>query len=90
MLRATGYLLDDLAALSGCEYLSDLRYIPAYQTRISLALKSLNPQEYSIQDWNDAAKYLLQQAPTFQTIPEAYTFILHILDSGCTDDTKKF
>ncbi len=71
-----GYLLDDIAILSGCAYLSDLRYVPACQRRIPLALKSIHPQVYSLWDWADAAEYLIPQAPVFKTVFEGYDYLL--------------
>lgn len=70
-----GYLLDDLAALEGCECLSDMRLL-VYQERLISALQSIDPQSYSLWDWNDAVEYLFHPASRFQTIGEAYGFML--------------
>lgn len=81
--RTEGYLLDDLAALCGYEFLSDLRVLPVCRGKLLSALKSIDPAAYSLWDWNDAADYLFGPTPEFQTIHEAHAFMLRICEAVC-------
>lgn len=81
LYKKAGYLLDDIAILTGCPYLSELRYVSTYQRRIPLALKSINPQDYPLRDWADAAEYLIVAAPVFKTVFEAYDYLLQAFET---------
>ena len=83
-----GYLLDDLAALEGCECLSDMR-LPVYQERLISALQSIDPQSYSLWDWNDAAEYLFHPSSRFQTIDEVYDFMLSACEAAHIENGRK-
>lgn len=50
-------LLERLACLSGCDYLSDLRD-PRYRPALHRALKYLPPEAYPAQQWREVARYL--------------------------------
>lgn len=54
-------LLDWMARLAGCEYLSDLRKLSGRQ-RLNLltALEPITAQENEIRQWNDALDYLFR------------------------------
>ena len=57
-LRGGGGLLEDLAAGLECLYLSDLRY--GYcQSALRFVLPQLDPERYSVEEWNRAAGYIM-------------------------------
>lgn len=51
------HLLERLATLSGCEYLSDL-HDPRFRPAIHRALEWLTPDAYPAAQWREAANYL--------------------------------
>ena len=56
--KGRGYLLEDLAGLAGCDYLSDLRCAPSFRYPIFVALSLLFAEDYSVKEWTDAVKYI--------------------------------
>lgn len=70
----SGGLLDRLAELAGCRYLSDLCARCGHKTLLN-ALDQLVPQEYPLAEWEDAADYLLGLPHSFQTQQEAAQFL---------------
>ena len=57
--KGRGYLLEDLAGLAGCDYLSDLRCAPSFRYPIFVALSLLFAEDYSVKEWTDAVKYIV-------------------------------
>lgn len=51
------HLLDRLAALAGCEYLSDL-HDPRYRIAVHRALERVTPDAYPAAQWQETAQYL--------------------------------
>lgn len=75
------YLIDHLANLIGCEYISDLPIMAANRDpRIAGELERIKPQEYSLRDWNDALEYLVQK-PAQTTQEAAYELLISTLIS---------
>ena len=57
-------LLDFLQYKAGCAYLSDLRYIGAWQRqRLVRALEEIPAEAADLRAWNDALDYLAQAPP---------------------------
>lgn len=57
-------ILEHLAACAGCDYLSDLRFLPACQRRYLAAEAAAIPcHAASLRRWNDALFYLTGTAP---------------------------
>ena len=65
-------LLDLIAILVGCTYLSDLKFLN-YTQRVKLAekLKLLTPRGADLRDWNDALQYLIGDRQSRATAEEA-------------------
>ena len=76
LYKKAGYLLDDIAILTGCPHLPELQYVSTYHQRIPLALESINPSDYSLKDWAHTTEYLIIGAPVFKTVFEAYDYLL--------------
>ena len=68
-------LLDELAGMTGCLYLSDLR-LKMKDTRFLRILEQIVPEEYTIEDWNDTVHYLCGRKATFQTKEEALACLI--------------
>ena len=49
MKHKTAGLLDDLAAMAGCDYLSDLRF-PCFWGRARRALEAVRPADYPLRE----------------------------------------
>ena len=84
MPQKTG-LLEYLASVAGCSFLSDLHSVNQSQRDILAALiRTIHPQEYSLRQWNDALEYLAQKKPLAAS-PEARAAILqHLTDRAET------
>lgn len=54
-------LLEKLARLSGCPFLSDL-HLPENREKVACALDMLQPEEYPPEAWREAVRYLLGSA----------------------------
>lgn len=68
-------LLDDIATKCGCIYLSDLVFA-TQDYRIKSALRSLNPDNYSMQEWIDTIGYLTREPqPPFASQFEAAQYL---------------
>lgn len=63
--KGRGYLLEDLAGLAGCDYLSDLRCAPSFRYPIFVALSLLFAEDYSVKEWTDAVKYIVDETAVF-------------------------
>ena len=67
-------LLDQLAELAGCEYLSDLRQ-PELSSNVSCAVSMLNPEDFSLKEWIDAAYYIAKTTHSFGNAEEIKAFL---------------
>lgn len=64
-------LLEILAELTGCQYLSDLRFLNAAQKDLlARVVKSLSAAGFSLAEWNDAACYITGAPHSYQ-MPQA-------------------
>lgn len=68
-------LLERIAAESGCMYLSDLRGF-IYRERFRIAVSHIPASDYSIEEWQDAACYMVGSKEEFKTAEEAKQRIL--------------
>jgi len=68
-------LLQDLANLTGCTYISDLRFLPEPDI-IKVFLEMIVPCEYSIADWNLAVHYLTNNRVEFLSVEEAKKYLI--------------
>lgn len=81
-LRGRGYLLDDLAQLSGCEYLSQLREKYRADDSVKNAVSHLAPDRYTKTEWSEAAEYVTgQKLPDAATEQEVRDRFLSLFDS---------
>lgn len=55
-------LLEQLAERVGCDMLSDL-YLPQFRKRLIHEIKSITPEAYTSEQWQDALCYLLRAEP---------------------------
>ncbi len=60
-------LLEELAARSGCEYLSDLKSIHG----LKKIIQNIDIYKYDIGEWNDAVKYLTQDESVSACVEDA-------------------
>lgn len=63
-------LLDELARRSGCLYLSDLRGVDN-RTELRKALFEIPEDQFQLEEWNEAAFYLLGTKERFKTAGDA-------------------
>ena len=57
-------ILEHLARLMGCEYLSDLKYLDKRSRTVLAGLvEKLDPEQATVEEWNDALAYLTGQDP---------------------------
>ena len=69
-------LLDNIAAKCGCSYLSDLVYTDR-DDEIKSALRSIHPDDFSVQEWMDVIEYLTREtAPPFVSQLDAALYLL--------------
>ncbi len=71
-------LLDDLAGLANCLYLSELRR-PEIRIRLGELISRLEEKEYSLKEWEDAVHYLTTCSIRFETVSQARHFFLSSL-----------
>lgn len=57
-MHSSSDLLEHLAALTGCVYLSDLRMLPPLSPKLCLALATTPAQDFSAKQWQEALSYL--------------------------------
>lgn len=70
----TAGLLERLQASIGCLYLSDLHQ-PDWLPLIQQVLPDINPKDYSIQEWNDAVRYITGIGSSFSNRADAVRFL---------------
>ena len=68
-------LLEGIAAESGCMYLSDLRGF-IYRERFRIAVTQIPASDYPVEEWQDAAYYMVGSEEKFKTAEEAKQRIL--------------
>ena len=66
--------LEELTELTAVEYLSDLKTL--HYDLIRIQLQSINPEDYTLPQWQDAAKYLTGKETELNTVREVYEFLL--------------
>ena len=69
-------LLDWLANMSGCEYLSDLRYDSTRRLEVHKVLEKLTPEDMPLEAWQTVAEYLLSVPVHGKTAAELYAALL--------------
>lgn len=79
-LKGAAQLLEVLSGLAGCCYLSDLR-TPSYRERVAWALWQLDPDDYPLSQWREAAQYLLNRPWEFSTPRQARQEIAGVLNA---------
>lgn len=73
-MTMNGGLLDDLAQLAHCAYLSDLR-LAAASWQVALAVRRLEPERYPLAEWTAAAAYLTGRQHDFASPHEAWEYL---------------
>lgn len=58
MQSSSSDLLEQLADLTGCAYLSDLRALPSFSKKLRQALNAIPVQNFSDHQWQEALDYL--------------------------------
>lgn len=66
--------LEELTELIGIIYLSDLPSMP--YDRIRKQLRKINPDDYTLFQWQDATKYLTGKKTELKTVREIYDYLL--------------
>lgn len=81
-------LLDDLSRGIGCAYVSDLHEV-RWQTALVLALQNIRASDYSVEMWNEAVTYIMNQKTEFSSVREAYEYLLDFSVKLCLEISKK-
>lgn len=68
-------LLEYFASVLDCSYLSDLNYLTITQEQAG-RLRGASEMEYSLQDYNEAASYILRRQAQFDNIQAAKDAII--------------
>lgn len=71
-------LMSALARMSHCDYISDL-HSDYRREDIRKAVEAADCADYSLREWNDAARYLAQRELRFDTAREAKAYLLALL-----------
>ena len=74
-------LLEQLAALSGCKYLSDLHY-RLDERDLNYALRRCPAEDYPLSQWLEAVSYLTGEKAAFATGEQARAFLLKRGEKG--------
>ena len=80
--------LEYIAAKSGCLYLSDL-HNPENLLFVQCAVSQIDPSVYSLEEWNEAARYITQEAVAFETEEQALNYIMCSRQLGKTGTDGK-
>ena len=67
--------LDDLAAQTGCQYLSDL-HLQNKRVKVVQAVRHLSADSYSAAQWEEAARYIWGDTPTFADAEQGRQYFL--------------
>jgi hypothetical protein len=68
-------LLEVLAEKSGCMFISDLRTMTVTRRLVS-ALEEINPDDFSLAEWNNVAHYLTSDQISFASCEEAQHYLM--------------
>lgn len=72
-------LLESLSKKAGLTFLSDMHY-KAYWPDICDALKKMEAEDYTLEEWEEAAEYILGKgAGPFDSAESVYRYILQCL-----------
>lgn len=74
-------LLDRLAHAAGCMYLSDL-HTTKYGPRLHQAVLAIDPAEYSLSEWQEAARYVSGRELSFPAPEEARDYLVPLLSKN--------
>lgn len=66
--------LEELAELTGVMYLSDLQKI-SYDL-VRRQIRNIDPDKYTLFQWQDTAKYLTGKETDLATVKEVYDYLL--------------
>ena len=66
--------LEELTELTTVEYLSDLKTL--HYDLIRRQLRNINPKNYTLHQWQDAAKYLTGKETERNTVRGIYEYLL--------------
>ena len=69
-------LLELLQHSVGCDYLSDLHFNPD-GISIQYTWRRIDPDDFSLWEWNDAARYLTARDADFEDTSDAKMFLLN-------------
>lgn len=75
-------LLERLYCCTGCDYLSDLRFLSRSSQswfRLIHAVEEVEPEEYSLSVWEDAYQYLTGESAAFTSVQEGKQRLLQRL-----------
>ena len=76
-MHADFTLLDVLAYASGCNFLSDLKFTGIVEKlRIYRKLQDLNPDGFTLREWNDTVHYLTNEEVEFESNAAAQSFLV--------------
>ena len=69
-------LLENISALAGCIYLSDLHCYPSrYNVSILKAVRQMKEHSYSLKEWTDTVCYITGSTGDFKSVEEAVSFL---------------
>ena len=71
-------LLDTLASIIGCTYLSDLRFWP-WKLGIETVLRAIPAGAYTVEEWADAVHYLTGHQRAFASAELAKQYLIFYL-----------
>ena len=66
--------LEELTELTGVMYLSDLQKI-SYDL-VRRQIRNIDPEKYTLFQWQDAARYLTGKETELETVKEIYDYLL--------------
>ncbi len=72
-------LLEVLAVKAGCIYLSDL-HEPFYQKKLSQVCNEIEPDAYSLKEWNEAVDYILNVQIEHPSCTAAATYLIEHIE----------
>ena len=71
-------LLETLADQTDCLYLSNLR-VPGWYQPVGLALRSIDPSEFRMDEWNEAVLYITGRTEAFSAPDDARNYLLQFI-----------
>ena len=70
-------ILDYLKEEAGCTYISDLYQI-SFLPSIKKVVEQIDPDTFTLRQWNDAAGYISQKKLEFHTVQEVRGYLLEL------------